>query len=33
LTLRVSHRVRRAFGRDDFEHVGAASIVWWRRWM
>lgn len=32
LTLRASHRMRRSFGRDDFDHVGAVSLVWWRRW-
>ena len=32
LTLRASYRMRRPFGRDDIDHVGAVSIVWWRRW-
>jgi hypothetical protein len=32
LTLRASHRMRRTFGRSDFDHVGAVSVVWWRRW-
>jgi hypothetical protein len=32
LTLRVSHRVREVFGRDVADHLGAVSIVWWRRW-
>lgn len=33
ITLRVSHRMRQAFGRDAWDHFGAASIVWYRRWM
>ncbi|MEQ1758682.1 MAG: hypothetical protein ABL986_10210 [Vicinamibacterales bacterium] len=33
LTLRASHRMRRLFGRDDYDHVGAVSVVWWRRWI
>jgi len=32
-TLRVGHRARRGFGRPGFDHQGAASIVWWRRWI
>jgi hypothetical protein len=33
ITLRVSHRMRQQFGRDPWEHFGAVSIVWYRRWM
>ena len=33
ITLRVSHRMRQTFGRDSWDHFGAASIVWYRRWM
>ena len=33
ITLRVSHRMRQPFGRDPWDHFGAASIVWYRRWM
>ena len=33
ITLRVSHRMRQTFGRDTWDHLGAASIVWYRRWM
>ena len=32
LTLRGSHRMREVFGRTETDHVGAVSIVWWRRW-
>jgi hypothetical protein len=32
LTLRVGHRLREGFGEDDWGHVVAASLVWWRRW-
>src|SRR5438552_4574470 len=33
ITLRVSHRMREPFGRDTWDHFGAVSIVWYRRWM
>ena len=33
LTLRVSHRARQTFGRTNFDHTGAVSFVWYRRWM
>ena len=33
ITLRASHRMRQPFGRDDWDHFGAVSIVWYRRWM
>ena len=33
LTLRVSHRMRRGFGRLDTDHATAVSLVWWRRWL
>jgi hypothetical protein len=33
ITLRVSHRMRETFGRDTWDHFGAASIVWYRRWL
>ena len=33
ITLRASHRMRQQFGRDPWEHFGAVSIVWYRRWM
>ena len=32
LTLRAGHHARRGFGRPGFDHQGAVSIVWWRRW-
>ena len=33
LTLRVSHRARRGFGRPGFDNTFATSLVWWKRWM
>lgn len=33
LTLRVSHRARQTFGRTNFDHTGAISFVWYKRWM
>lgn len=33
ITLRGSYRTRRTFGRDTWDHLGAVSIVWYRRWM
>lgn len=33
LTLRISHRMRETFGRDTWDHFGAVSVVWYRRWM
>jgi hypothetical protein len=33
ITLRVSHRMREPFGATTWAHVGAFSIVWYRRWM
>jgi hypothetical protein len=33
ITLRVSHRMRQAFGRDAWDHFEAVSVVWYRRWM
>ncbi|PYR65654.1 MAG: hypothetical protein DMF88_18985 [Acidobacteria bacterium] len=33
ITLRASHRMRQQFGRDPWDHFGAVSIVWYRRWM
>ena len=33
ITLRVSHRMREPFGRTTFDHFGAVSVVWFRRWM
>lgn len=33
ITLRISHRMRQQFGRDPWDHFGAVSIVWYRRWM
>jgi hypothetical protein len=33
LTLRAGHRARRGFGRAEYEHLAAVSLVWWRRWM
>lgn len=32
LTLRVSHRARRGFGRPDYDNQLGVSGVWWRRW-
>jgi hypothetical protein len=33
LTLRVSHRARRGFGRPGYDNQFAMSAVWWKRWM
>ena len=33
ITLRVSHRMRQPFGGQRWDHLGAVSIVWYRRWM
>lgn len=33
ITLRVGHRARRGFGRPGYDHQGAVSAVWWKRWM
>jgi hypothetical protein len=33
ITLRVSHRMREAFGGTTWDHTGAFSVVWYRRWM
>jgi hypothetical protein len=33
ITLRVSHRMREPFGRTTWDHLGAVSLVWYRRWM
>ena len=33
LTLRAGHRARRIFGRPDFDHQYAMSLVWWKRWI
>jgi hypothetical protein len=33
LTVRAGHRARRLFGRAEYDHQGAVSVVWWRRWM
>lgn len=33
LTIRLGHRARRLFGRADFDHQAALSIVWWKRWI
>jgi hypothetical protein len=33
LTVRAGHRARRLFGRAGYDHQGAVSVVWWRRWM
>jgi hypothetical protein len=33
LTVRVDHRARRGFGRSDFDHQAAVSLVWWKRWL
>jgi len=33
ITLRVSHRMREPFGRTTWDHLGAFSVVWYRRWM
>jgi hypothetical protein len=33
ITVRVSHRMREPFGRTTWDHLGAVSVVWYRRWM
>jgi len=33
ITLRLSHRMREPFGATAWAHVGAFSVVWYRRWM
>ena len=33
ITLRVSHRMREAFSGTPWDHLGAVSVVWYRRWM
>ncbi len=33
VTLRIGHRARRGFGRANYNHLAAVSVVWWRRWM
>jgi hypothetical protein len=33
ITLRVSHRMREPFGVTTYDHFGAVSVVWFRRWM
>jgi len=33
LTLRLSHRARRGFGRPGYDNQVGVSAVWWRRWM
>jgi hypothetical protein len=33
ITLRGSYRTRQLFGRDTWDHLGAVSLVWYRRWM
>src|SRR4030095_5768893 len=33
LTIRADHRARRGFGRPEFDHPAAISLVWWRRWL
>ncbi|MEQ1573831.1 MAG: hypothetical protein ABL993_06245 [Vicinamibacterales bacterium] len=33
LTLRASHRARKAFGAGAFSHTVAISAVWWKRWL
>jgi hypothetical protein len=33
ITLRAGHRMRQGFGRTGYDHVGLASVVWWRRWL
>ena len=32
-TLRAGHRARRSFGRPQYEHRFAVSVVWWKRWL
>lgn len=33
LTIRLSHRMRRGFGRIEADHATTVSMVWWRRWL
>jgi hypothetical protein len=33
LTLRLSHRARRSFGRPGYDNQVGVSAVWWRRWI
>jgi hypothetical protein len=33
LTLRLSHRARRGFGRPGYDNQVGVSAVWWKRWM
>jgi hypothetical protein len=33
LTLRISHRARRGFGRPGYDNQLGISAVWWRRWL
>jgi hypothetical protein len=33
ITLRVSHRARRGFGRPGYDNQFGVSAVWWKRWM
>ena len=35
ITLRVEHRARKPFsaGQAGYDHVGAVSLVWWKRWL
>lgn len=33
IVLRLGHMARRPFGRPSYDHLAAASVVWWRRWM
>lgn len=33
ITFRISHRMREPLGRTTWDHLGAVSIVWYRRWM
>ena len=31
-TVRAGHRARRSFGRSEYQHQFAMSVVWWQRW-
>jgi hypothetical protein len=33
ITVRAGHRARRGFERPGFDHQGAVSLVWWKRWI
>lgn len=33
ITVRLGHRARKGFGRPGYDHQGAVSLVWWRRWL